>query len=177
MNGVGAFVHLYHIWGILGLATSLFYGRNICKQWRATGGSFRTAPSEVGGVMWHHIKLSFSDVYRLGRAALYRFTGLDYLFAQSPESPWRYGNDHSLLLGIMLGGIARFATAFYWSEINTGWVTVETVWIPAIPIILAVLADISHQATALDNKWPIRWASIAAIVWILWGAAYHPVAI
>jgi len=175
MNSVGAFVHLYHVWGVLGLVTAVVYGRNIWAQWRVSGGTAINAPGELARLIWHHARLSVSDIGAIVRGAWCRFTGLDHVWSQDPKSPWTYGTEHSLLLGIMLGGVARFATAFYWAELNTAWVSTEMVWVPSIPILLAVLADLSHHATALKSKMPLRWAIILSTLWIVYGAFNYPV--
>jgi hypothetical protein len=167
---IEAFVHLYHVWGVLGLLTALVYSRPTWRRWREAGGTYLNGPVDTVQLIVHHISLLGRDFLNIGKIAIARFSGVDLLWPQDPKSPWRYPSDQSLFVGIMLGGISRFITAFYWAEINTGWMTEETVWVPAVPIIIAVLADLSHHSTA----WPlahyrVRLLALAAVLWILIG--------
>lgn len=174
MSWTGAFIHLCHVWGLLGLITAMRYGVTAYNRWEHQGGTFSNAPGDTLRLLYTHFKLVWRDLGSIPRAAIARFTGIDYRWPLDPESQWRYSNEQALLVGIFLGGATRFFTAFYWAGKNTTWITPETVIIPALPLVFAIIADLSHQSTAWPTKlYRIRLAALASILWVLIGAVSY----
>ena len=168
MNGVEGFVHLYHVWMIYGGVTALIYGQASYQSWQQAGGQWRTAPAEFTGYLFGGLWQVVADWTRLVRWMFAGLTGLSYRW---PEPvPAKYARDHTLLLGITLGGLSRFLTALYWSEKNRAWMTETNVWLPAVPVALAVLADANHQLTAWSKRpWIARMLLSGAVIWVLIG--------
>lgn len=170
MNAVGGFVHLYHVWGIWGLITAMIYGPRAWASWRASGGKFATAPGEYLNALNHQIGEVARDIGRLMLGISRGLFGIGPMPPEETPSPWPYSKVHMLTLGITLGGVARFLTAIYWSERNRAWMTEQTVWIPAIPVLIAVVADVHHHVVAFEHRpWVSRWLKIAALLWIALG--------
>ena len=168
MNGVEGFVHLYHIWMLYGFITFAIYGQAAYQSWRSAGGAWLRAPSEVSGYVLGNVFQTIMDWFRLLRWAAAGLTGISYKW---PEPvPTRYAKDHTLLLGITMGGLSRFLTALYWSEKNRAWMTETNVWLPAVPVALAIFADSNHQLTAWAKRpWVPRLLLSAAFVWVMIG--------
>lgn len=168
MNAVEGFVHLYHVWAVWGAITAAIYGRAAYKSWREAGGLWYRAPGELAGYVFGNLFQSVLDYFRLLRWSIAGLTGLAYKWPD--PVPTRYARDHTLLLGITLGGLARLLTALYWAERNREWMSETNVWLPAVPIAMAIFADANHQLTAWPNKpWIARMLLTAALVWVLYG--------
>lgn len=177
---VAGFVHLYHIWGLYGLLTALFFGRAAHRSWRKAGGAWQTAlpdalrtTRETFGPIgsdwvrlfkWFCVGL-FSFSLKRGRAG---WPVIDTFWPEPAAKKWP--PDQTLLLGITLGGAARFATAMYWAEKNVGWMTENSVLIPAIPIVWMIIADHNHQLTAFPKRpFIARLLLSAAMLWVALG--------
>ena len=169
MTFVGGFVHLYHIWGIYGAITALIFGRSAYRGWRKTGGQWRDVPRDVTGWFFGGLARTAGDWWRFSKWFLAGLIGIGFrrdkggwpeidLFFPDEEYA-RWPRNQTLLLGITLGGVSRFLTALYWAEKNTAWMNEGNVFIPAIPIVVAILADMNHQFTAWHKrKWIVRMA-------------------
>lgn len=181
MTAVGAFVHLYHIWALWGALTAFLYGKAAYKGWRSAGGTWDRAPADIFGSLSSGLKEAALDWGRLFRWAFASFSGL--LFRKDDNGRYRLGSywpkptetrwpaNQMLLIGITLGGLARLMTGLYWAELNTLWMNEASVYIPPIPIIIAILADLNHQYTAWPSRpWIPRLLASAAVVWVLLGA-------
>lgn len=170
MNSTEGFVHLYHVWGVWGLITALIYGPDAWRSWRASGGTLRAAPGEYAQAFSHHLLGIAADLVRLLLGIVKGLFSVGPTPPAERPSPWRYSSVHMLTLGITLGGIARLITAFYWSEKNRGWMTDDNVWLPAIPVLIAVIADAHHHFVQFsDRPWLPRWIKLTAAAWIFVG--------
>lgn len=170
MNPVEGFVHLYHVWGLWGLITAIIYAPAAFREWRVKGGTLTRAPGEYVGIFGWQIKEAVLDLWRLATGIVHGLFGFGHV--PPPEtSPWRYTREHMLMLGIAVGGVSRLLTALYWSEKNRGWMDGDTVWVPAIPVLFAIIADAHHHHAAWGEKrpWLPRWLKIGAATWIALG--------
>lgn len=170
MMAVGGFVHLYHVWGILGLLTAWTYARVAFSLWRARGGEWSAVPGELGIGALRQLWLVARDV-----ALVVRGLATGALFSAMPgDDPkeWRYGREMPLLLGIMAGGVARLVTAFYWSVRNTAWMNHSPeILVAGLPVTLAIAADILHQVSAHPRElWRARLLAGSAVSWVAIGA-------
>jgi hypothetical protein len=177
---VGGFVHLYHVWAVWGAITGIIFGRAAFKGWKESGGRIRDIPRDALSWATGNMLEAFKDVWRLlkwfiagliglaGRKGKRGFEGIDMYFPNAELSKWP--RNQTLLIGISAGGISRFLTAMYWAEKNTAWMSQSTVLIPAIPIMLAILADSNHQLTAWPKRpWIARILLTLGIGWIALG--------
>jgi hypothetical protein len=177
---VEMFVNLYYVWAIFGGITAFFYGRAAWKLWVAQGGSWRIMTGDVSRLTWHWIARTSKDWWQIGR---YFVTGLIGFTVSRGKSGWPqidefmddppdtdFPRNMRLMCGITLGGLARLVTALYWAELNRGWMTETNVWVPAIPIVLAILADMNHHYTAWPKRpWIARLLFSAAMVYVALG--------
>ena len=174
MSGVGAFVHLYHVWGLFGLLTAVLFGQQGYKNWRASGGTWRTAPGEwIYATGWLTGE-TLRDIWRLFKWFGKAFVGLPLDWQQSEWRGRVYSRQQIILVGITLGGLSRFLTALYWSERNRDWMQYADSWMlqmATVPIVLAVLGDFHHHMTAWPNKLHrTRLVAVSALAWVVYGA-------
>lgn len=177
---VGGFVHLYHVWAIWGAITAVFFGRAAYRNWVRGGGQWRSAPGMFGEAVRDTLQPIAGDWLRLIK---WFFAGMLSFSLKRGAAGWpvidtywpgpktrRWPPDHTLLIGITLGGMARFFTAMYWAEKNVAWMTEASVLVPAIPIIWMILADHSHQLTTWPRRpWIARMILSLGILWTVLG--------
>lgn len=170
MSEVGAFVHLYHVWGLFGAITMLVYGTQAHASWRASGGSWASAPCEWLRFMGWTLRETVLDIFR---CAIMPWR----LYDKWPESEWRgrsYPREQSILIGITLGGMGRMLTALYWSERNREWMQYADSWMiqmASAPVFCMIVGDLLHHFTAWrDEKHVPRLITAVALIWVLYGA-------
>ena len=184
-TAVGMFVHLYHIWLVYGAMTSFIYGKDAVALMREEKYRLRDMPKGFAVLVYMTLDASRRDWINLAKQALHLIrwflAGLtsypwswparQFDWPADAKPVWPLGRDLTLLVGITLGGASRMLTAFYWSEKNRAWMTETNVWIPAIPIVMAVVADAHHHSIAWSDKpWRSRFLMTFAIAWVLFGA-------
>lgn len=171
-NFVQGFVHLYHIWGLWGLTTALIYGRFAFNAWREQGGSWKSAPKENIQLSWYLVTQTLLDWLRVFKWAFTSLLGIPYQWRVEPSS-WKYSQEQSILLGIILGGTARILIASYWSAANTKWahlVEPHTLLIPAIFVFCAIMGDSAfHIAYWWRKPWIPRLLFSGAMLWVALG--------
>lgn len=169
---IGGFVHLYHIWGVFGLLTALLFGRLAYAGWREAGGRWRDAPGEwIGALSWS-LRETVRDVSKLLGWATSAFVVTPFTWNDTVRES-RYPDRQIMLIGITLGGVARFLTALYWSEKNVAWmqrVDNTAIAMAATPVLIAIIGDVHHHLTA----WPtqrhrVRLLCLVAAVWVAVG--------
>lgn len=174
MSGVGAFVHLYHIWGVLGLLTAVLFGMQGHRLWRESGGNWRDAPREWAYAGGWSLRETIKDVGRFAGWVVNGFLSLPYTWRQTEWSGRSYPSRLIIFIGITCGGVSRFLTALYWAEKNRGWMTEVDPWVlemAALPVILAVVGDLHHHRTAWPSKtYRVRLIALVAFVWVIIGA-------
>lgn len=170
---IGAFVHLYHVCGVFGLLTAFLFGRLAYMGWREAGGTWATAPREWCEAIAGAVRESMRDIGRVAGWALSSFLVTPLVWSADATRPSRYPDRQIMLIGITLGGIARFLTALYWSEKNITWmqhVDNSAILMAATPALIAIVGDVHHHLTA----WPrhrhrVRLLCIVALAWVLIG--------
>lgn len=174
MSGVGAFINLYHVWGLFGLVTAVTYGLQAYKEWRYNGGKWRAAPGEWFYAFAWFSRETIKDLGRLVQWMAQGFLGLPFDWRQTEWRSRTYSRLQVILLGITLGGVSRFLTAIYWSERNREWMGSPEACVlemAAAPIFLAVLGDLHHHLTAWpERKHRVRLLAFVGLAWILFGA-------
>lgn len=170
MSEVGAFIHLYHVWGLFGAITMLVFGRQAYRSWRASGGSWLSAPCEWLRFVGWTLREMVLDIVRVPFIP-------SRLHEKWPESEWKgrsYPREQSILIGITLGGMGRMFTALYWSERNRNWMVHADDWMiqmAAAPVCCMIVGDFLHHTTAWHNQKHIpRLIAAFGLVWILVGA-------
>jgi hypothetical protein len=166
---VGAFVHLYHIWGLFGAITACIFARQAYISWRASGGVWITAPCEWLYFIGWTLRETLFDLARCVIAP--------WRNGPWPQSDWSnraYPREQSILIGIAMGGTGRMITALYWSETNRTWMTHADAWnlyAASAPVLLMILGDFLHHQTAWPNhRYRSRLLTVAALLWIATGA-------
>jgi hypothetical protein len=171
MNAVGMFVHLYHVWAVFGAITAFIYGRNLHRIMRAERVRLWTVPMGLVGIFARLLRQALRDWVNLFKGVVAGFTGMPWTWPSDENMVWPLSRHQTLMVGITLGGASRLLTAVYWAERNTGWMTQETVWVPAIPIAMAVIADSHHHYVAWEQTpWRLRLLGTLALAWVLVGA-------
>ena len=170
---IGAFVHLYHVGGVFGLLTAVLFGRLAYRGWRASGGTWRAAPGEwMYSARWT-ARETLRDLWRVFGWALSAFAMTPFAWHESERNGRKYPDRQIMLIGITLGGIARFLTAIYWSEKNVAWmqhVDSAAIMMAATPVLIAVAGDVHHHLTAWpDLRHRVRLLCIVALAWVLLG--------
>lgn len=170
MSEVGAFIHLYHVWGLFGAITMVLYGAQAYKSWRDAGGTWATAPCEWLQFIWWTLRETVLDI---ARCAVMPWQANKAW----PESEWNgrsYPREQSILVGITLGGMGRMLTALYWSERNREWMQYADSWMihmAATPVLAMIFGDMLHHTTAWQGKKHIpRLILAASFVWVMIGA-------
>jgi len=159
---IDMFVNLYYVWAVFGGITAFFYGRAAWVLWREHTHTFLGMVSDVRLSSRNWLVSTGRDWVQLGRYFVTGLTGFTFRrgvggwpqideFMDEPPLT-EFPRSLRLMIGITLGGLARLLTALYWAELNRGWMTETNVWIPAIPIVFAIMADVNHHYTA----WPRR---------------------
>jgi hypothetical protein len=163
---VELFVRLYYVWGIMGAITASLYAASLYRSWRAGGGTLLSAPTELAKALGNYFIAIPADIWRAMRFFVSGFAAGLYRWPDPPEGEGRYSAAHALLVGITLGGLARFLTAMAWAEANRDWMErVETpqLVIASLPVAFAVIGDAMHHITAWP-KHPHRARLIAALM-------------
>lgn len=170
MSEVGAFIHLYHVFGLFGAITMLLFGRQAYRSWRASGGSWRSAPCEWLQFAGWTMRETVLDIVRCAIMPWRLSHGW-------PESRWSgrsYPREQAILIGITLGGLGRMATALYWSERNRQWMEYADSWViqmAAAPVCCMILGDFLHHTTAWPGRKHIpRLIAAFALAWVIYGS-------
>lgn len=173
MSGVGAFVHLYHIWGLFGLLTASLFGVQAYREWRKHGGTWRKAPGEWAYTLGWFFREALLDVGRFGKWAAMSFAGVPFNWGESPWQARKYTRQQVILIGITFGGMSRFLTALYWSEKNREWMNYAESWtiqMASAFVIMAIIGDLHHHMTAWpDKRHRVRLIVLVSLAWILFG--------
>ena len=174
MSGVGAFVHLYHVWGALGALTALLFGVEAYRGWRASGGTWASAPAEWFYTLRWVSAETVRDVGRLFKWMARGFFGLPFDWRQSAWGSRSYPRRQIILIGITMGGSSRLLTALYWAERNRDWmahVDGGVIFAASFVILPAIIGDLHHHHTAWPGKQHrVRLILFTAFCWVLAGA-------
>lgn len=173
MSAVEGFVHLYHVWGMLGALTAVVFGREAWVGWREAGGTFRSAPREWAYALQHVSTEAARDVVRLFKWAGKSALGAPFIWETAQWRGRTYPRRQTILIGITLGGLSRMMTAMYWAERNRDWMehTDMGVIVAASVVILpAVIGDLHHHMTAWpDKQHRVRLTALGSAAWVLYG--------
>lgn len=173
MSAVEGFVHLYHVWGILGAITAALFGLEAWRGWRVSGGTFRSAPSEWLYALRFSFREALFDCARLALWAGKSATGVPFVWENAEWQSRSYPRRQIILIGITLGGLSRMMTALYWSERNRDWmahVDISVIFAASIVIFPAIIGDLYHQMTAWPNKHHrARLLGLACFAWVFAG--------
>jgi hypothetical protein len=174
------FVNLYYVWAVFGGITAFFYGRAAWKLWRDKAPTVTDLRNDIGSLSLAWLVRTSRDWLQLGRYFVTGLTGftfrrgmggwpqIDEFMDEEPLSP--FPQSLRLMVGITLGGMARCTTALYWAELNRDWMTTTNVWLPAVPIVLAIMADTNHHYTAWPKRpWIARLLFSVAMVYVALG--------
>lgn len=170
---VGAFVHLYHVWGVFCLLTAVWFGWPGVKRWKASGGDYLSLPeifirSLVRG--FYFICKDWFTFWRWAISGAYRRKWPDLFDQWDVEEAGRAPAPLTLFFGISLGGFGGFSTALYWAERNRAWMTEETVLWPGLFVFLTVASHSLHQFTAFPHRpWIPRMILSIGLAWIILG--------
>ena len=164
MSGIGAFVHLYHVWGLYCLITAIVFGIPAYRRWMMRGGRWSSLPRttvEAGHELAVHMVRDWVIFWRwVGKTTARLIASERGAAWPSLRDEWDVdieGNTKhaplSLFVGISVGGWGGFTTAMYWAEKNKGWMTddMAVLW-PSFFVTLTVISHVFHQFTAWPDK-------------------------